>query len=83
MAGHLAAGDPKEAWRCIQGWYRAVEDRAPKPCYESMSKQTAEREELYRKVSPPGDPIPINVEPFPVADDCPGDAELRDVVKQL
>ena len=54
MEGHLAAGDPKEAWRCIQGWYRVVEDRAPKPFYESMSKQTAEREELHRKIPPRG-----------------------------
>ena len=70
---HLQSGDPKEAWRCIKGWYRAVEDRAPKPCYESLAKQTAEREKLYEEVSPVGDPIPINVEHFDVQDDLPED----------
>ena len=83
VEGHLQTGDLKEAWRCLKGWYRAVEDRAPKPCYQSLGKQTAEREELYRKVPPPGDPIPINVEPFDVNDDCPEDAAIRAAVKQL
>ena len=80
---HLQSGDPKEAWRCIKGWYRAVEDRAPKPCYEAMKKQTTEREELYAAIPPPGDSIPINVEPFEVRDDIPGDMELRAVVAGL
>jgi exonuclease III len=80
---NLEAGDPKEAWRCLKGWYRAVEDRAPKPCYDSMDKQTTEREKLYEKVPPPGDPIPINVDKFDVIDDCPEDAVIREVVKCL
>jgi hypothetical protein len=48
-----------------------------------MDKQTAEREELYRKVSPPGDPIPINVEPFDLDDSIPEDAAIREVVAGL
>ena len=38
---------------------------------------------MYRKVPPSGDPIPINVEPKEVEDACPGDVELRDVVRGL
>ena len=52
----------------MKGWYTAVSDRPPKPCHDSMDKQIAEREELYWKVSSPGDPIPINVEPFDLND---------------
>ena len=38
---------------------------------------------MYRKVPPPGNPIPINVEPFDVEDDCLEDVEIRAAVKQL
>ena len=30
---NLGEGDLKEAWRELKGWYSAVEERAPKPCY--------------------------------------------------
>ena len=45
-----------------------------------MDKQTKEREELYAKVPPPGDLIPINVKPFDINDDTLGDVEIREVV---
>ena len=76
-------GDLKEAWRKLQGWYRTAEGRAPTPCRETMDKQTKEREELYVKVLPHGDLTPINVEPFPVQDEIPEDAEIREIVGEL
>ena len=79
----FAKGDLEEAWRLLKGWYRAAEDRAPKPCYESMEKQTKERVELYGKVIPPGDLIPINNKPFNIRDNVPDKQEIRAVVKQL
>ena len=51
-------GDLQEAWVVAKRWYRLVEDRAPKPCYTSMEKQTEERIRLYGKVTPPGGPHP-------------------------
>ena len=57
--------------------------RPPKPCHNSMDKQTAERKELYRKASPPGDLILTNIEPFNLDDSIPDDAELRIVVAGL
>jgi len=80
---HLAAGDPKEAWRSIKGWYRSVEDRPPKPNYQRMEALTQERVDLYTAETPPGDPIPINVDPFDVNDDIPTDGEIREAVKSL
>ena len=68
---------------CLKGWYTAASDKLPNPCHISMDKQTAEREELYWKVSPPGDPIPINVEPFDLDDSIPEDAAIREVVAGL
>ena len=83
IVGHLEGGELAEAWKCLEGWYAAAGDRPPKPCNETMVTQTSERVKLYRKVPPPGDPIPINVEPKEVEDTCPGDVELRDVVRGL
>ena len=79
----LGEGDLKEAWRGLKGWYSAVEERAPKPCYLSMQKQTNERVALYGKVDPPGEPIPINIDPFTINDAIPTEPEIRSVVKGL
>ena len=81
IEGHLAAGELQEAWNVAKRWYRMVEDRAPKPCYESMAKQTEERAELYAKRVPPGDSIPVNVDAYLIKDDTPSDLEIRAAVK--
>ena len=57
----LASGETKEAWRCLKGWYKAASDAAPAASQLSLAAQTAERIDLYRKVLPPGDPLPIHV----------------------
>ena len=81
IMGHLEGGELAEAWKCLKAWYAASGDRPPKPCHETMDKQTVERVELYERVPLTGEPIPINVEPKEVEDACPGDVELRDVVR--
>ena len=48
-----------------------------------MEKQTAEREELYTRVPPPGAPLRINVDPFDVNDAIPNEAEIREAAKRL
>jgi hypothetical protein len=77
----LNGGDFKAGWTIAKRWYRAATDRGPKPCFETMETQTTERVELYGKVEPPGEPIPINVQPFGICDGTPDDDEIRDVVK--
>ena len=67
----------------MKGWFREAGDRPPKPCHETTVTQTTEKVKLYRKVPPPGDPIPINVETKEVEDVCPGNVELRNVVRGL
>ena len=83
MMEKLAGGEIQEACRMLKGWYRTAEDRAPKPCYDTMAKQTAERAELYVKVQAPGAPIPINVVPFAIYDSIPKEPEIRAVVKAM
>ena len=48
-----------------------------------MARQTKEREDLYARREPQGDPIPCNVSRPPLADGTPSDAELRAAVKKL
>ena len=80
IKGHLESGDLKEAWCCLKGWYTVALDMPPKPCHDFMYRQTSAREELYWKVSPPGEPIPINNETFDLDDLVPEDVEIRAVV---
>jgi hypothetical protein len=61
LVGHLATGNVKEGWWTLRGLYRTVEDKAAKPCHDSLEKQTVEREELYDHVPPPGDKIPSHL----------------------
>ena len=77
----LAEGNVQEAWGMAKRWYRKASDRGPKPCMQTMVRQTQERVELYRKRDSPGDPIPINVDPYEVEDGIPEDAEIRQMVK--
>jgi hypothetical protein len=83
IEGCLAAGDFVEAWRHLKGWYRTVEDQAPKACPETLASQTAERVELYTVVRPPGWSLPINVTPIPFPDNTPTDHEICEVVAKL
>ena len=60
--GHLNSGNVKEARHTLQCWYRKPEDRFPKPCYHSLENQTLKREQLYNRVQPPRDPIPLHID---------------------
>jgi len=47
VEGCLAAEEYIEAWCYLKRWYRFAEDRAPKPCQETLAKQTNKRIQLY------------------------------------
>ena len=36
LVAHCKAGDYKEAWQSIRGWYTTATEKAPKPCYKTM-----------------------------------------------
>ena len=50
----------------MKGWYKAEVDRAPPPAQVTLDRITAECVDLYLQVQPPGENIPIPVEPFQV-----------------
>ena len=37
----------QEAWRRLQGWYKAAVDRAPPPARATLKRVTTERAKLY------------------------------------
>ena len=68
---HLAAGETKEAWRCLKGWYRAASEQAPTASHTLLTTQTAKHVALYGRVPPPGDPLPIHVDKVDIPDGVP------------
>ena len=83
IKGCLTVGEFVEAWRNLKGWYPLAEDQAPKPCPESLSKQTQERIDLYAACTPLGAMPQFHVNPTPFPDAAPTDSELQLVVGQL
>ena len=63
--------NPKEAWRRLKGWYKAMVNRAPPPARATLERITAERVDLYSYVPPPGENIPVTVAPEDVDDSVP------------
>jgi hypothetical protein len=76
IEGYLVAGEPKEAWGSLRGWYQAITNCAPKASKMSLAAQTAKRVALYGRVASKGDPIPIHVDKADILDDIPSDREL-------
>jgi hypothetical protein len=83
IEGHLAAGEPKEAWHSLKGWYKATTDRAPKVSKMSLAAQAAEHVTLNGKVISKGDPLLIQVDKADVPVDFPCDGELWAVTREL
>ena len=67
----------QEVWYRIQGWYKAAVDRAPPPARVTLKRITAERVALYSRVPPPGENIPVALEPFKVEDEVPEEGEIE------
>ena len=61
----------RESWHRLNGWYRAAVDRAPLPARITLERIMSERVDLYSYVPPPGENIPVSVEPFPLDDLVP------------
>ena len=67
----------------MTGWYWSAVDRASPPNRVTLEWITAERVDLYSYVPPPGANFLISIEPFPVDDLVPREAEIESVVKRL
>ena len=73
----------QEAWYRLKGWYKAAVDQALPPAQATLKWITAERVALYSWFPPPGDSIPVYIEPFAVEDGVPDEGEIEWAVKRL
>ena len=67
----LLGSDPplhQENWHQMKGWYQDAVDRAPPPAWVTLGRIIEERVDLYIYVPPPGENIPVSVEPSVVDD---------------
>ena len=60
----------------MRGCYKDELERPPPPSRVALTTMTVEREELYRYVPPPGDPIPVRDLPFLVDYGIPEDEDI-------
>ena len=73
----------KEAWHRTKGWYRDEFDRRLPPAQVTIERIMAECVDLYRHVPPPGENIPVPVEPLQIEDLLPTEDEIEWAVKRL
>ena len=67
----------------IHGLYKAAVDRTLPPARVTLKRITAERVALYSRFPPPGESIPVEIEPFEVEDGVPYEGEIEWAVKCL
>ena len=76
IEAELRGGDVQEAFRLLKGWYHAATKVEARPCPQTMERQTKERIALYTRRTPPGETLPINIDPAPIPDGVPTDSEV-------
>ena len=82
----MVKADPpliQEACYRLQGGYKSAVVCAPPPARATLKRITAERVALYSRVPPPGDSIPVDIEPFAVEDGVTDEGEIEWAVKRL
>ena len=67
----------------MKGCFRAAVDCAPPPARVTLEWITEKWVYLYHHVPPPGENIPISVEPVPVEDSVPTEDEIKWSVKRI
>ena len=55
----LTAGKLQESWKMMQAWYREASDRPQLPSRGDLDAVMLERQDLYSREPPPGEPIPV------------------------
>ena len=66
----------QEACHRLQGWYKAAVDRAPATCSSYAQAGHGGAGHTLQPGTPPGDTIPVTIEPFVVEDGVPTEAEI-------
>ena len=87
MANLLAGEDPdlQGAYTVLKRWYKHATARQPKPSRENLESVAQQYRQLYtaEDPTPPGDPVPVHVHPFPICDAVPSESEVKSAVRRL
>ena len=77
--------DLQGAYNILKRWYRHHGDRPQKPTREDLRVTTQNFSQLFKAEtpSPPGDPIPVHVQPVPVDDTIPTSEEIKATISRL
>jgi hypothetical protein len=77
----MAARNYGEAYATLQGWYHECGGIPSKPTKCDLRQTQAEFKSLYMATPLVGEPIQVNVTPFPVNDDIP--SEMKEIITTL
>ena len=67
----------------MKGCYQAAVNHMPPPAWVTLELITEDQVDLYLHVPPPGENIPVLVDPFPVEDSVPTEDEIEWAEKRL
>ena len=73
----------QEACLRMKGWYKEANEYAPLTTWITINHIKLERVSLYQRVPPPGNTIPVSVQPLAVDKYLPEEAEIEWAVKWL
>jgi hypothetical protein len=83
IEGHLEQNRTKEAYGLLKRWYHKATGRPLKPTREDLDKVSDDFEHLFSHRPPPGEDLPIHVEPFPIPDTIPDEDEIGGAIMRL
>ena len=83
IMAELGAGNVKEAFRHLKGWYREASETHAAPCPQTMERQTYKRVELCARRAAYGESFQANGTPFEIRDDNPTEGEIRVAVTEM
>ena len=72
----IQSGNVHGAFELLRGWYRRRGGKSPRPTRKDLNLIRSQFRNLYRKVDPSGDPLPIHVSPAPVNDSIQDEYEI-------
>ena len=67
----------------MKGWYKIMAGRAVPPAQLTLDRITAERVALHHHIPPPGENIPVSVDPFPLDELVPMEDNIEWAVRRI
>jgi hypothetical protein len=79
----ILSGNAHGAFELLRDWYRKRGGNPPRPTCKDLNHIRSQFRNLYHKVDPCGDPLPVHVSPVPVNDEIPDEDEICLATKHM